>query len=117
VSAIQSGRYGARATRGRAVGPDAYGIFHPTLIYFCLLHSPRHFLLTADQFRLTPLQGLRAAWSILMANLAIISLGIIVLAVFTPAFEPATLQIVFIGLAAVTVPHMLLTAVFRSVHP
>ena len=86
------------------------------VIYFCLLHSPRHFLLTADLLRLTPLQGLRAAWPILVATLAITALGAIVLAVFTPAFEPATLQIVFIGLAAVTVPHMLLTAVFRSTH-
>ena len=86
------------------------------VIYFCLLHSPRHFLLTADQLCLTPLQALRAAWPILMATLAMTALGAIVLAVFTPAFEPATLQIVFIGLAAVTVPHMLLTAVFRSVH-
>ena len=86
------------------------------VIYFCALHSPRHFLLTADQLRLTPLQGLRAAWPILVATLAITALGAIVFAVFTPSFEPATLQIVFIGLAAVTVPHMLLTAVFRSVH-
>ncbi len=86
------------------------------VIYFCLLHSPRHFLLTADQLSLTPLQGLRAAWPILVATLAITALGAISLAVFTPAFEPATLQIVFIGLAALTVPHMRLTAVFRSVH-
>jgi Brp/Blh family beta-carotene 15,15'-monooxygenase len=86
------------------------------VIYFCLLHSPRHFLLTAGLLGLTPLQGLRAAWPILMATLAITALGAIVLAVFTPAFEPATVQIVFIGLAAVTVPHMLLTAVFRSTH-
>ena len=86
------------------------------VIYFCLLHSPRHFLLTADQLRLTPLQALRAAWPILVATLAIAAIGALVLSIFTPAFEPATLQIVFIGLAAVTVPHMLLTAVFRSVH-
>lgn len=86
------------------------------VIYFCALHSPRHFLLTADQLRLTPLQALRAAWPILMATLAMTALGAIVLAVFTPACGPATLQIVFIGLAALTVPHMLLTAVLRSVH-
>jgi beta-carotene 15,15'-dioxygenase len=86
------------------------------VIYFCALHSPRHFLVTADQLRLTPLQGLRAAWPILVATLAMTALGTVILAVFAPAFEPATLQIVFIGLAAVTVPHMLLTAVFRSVH-
>ena len=86
------------------------------VIYFCALHSPRHFLLTADQLRLTPLQGLRAAWPILMATMAMTALGAILLAVFTSGFELATLQIVFIGLASVTVPHMLLTAVFRSTH-
>ena len=86
------------------------------VVYFCLLHSPRHFLLTADHLKLTPLQALRATWPILMSTLAMAALGALVLAVLTPAFEPATLQIVFIGLAALTVPHMLLTAVFRSVH-
>ena len=86
------------------------------VVYFCLLHSPRHFLLTADQLKLTPLQALRATWPILMSTLAMTALGALVLAVLTPAFEPVTLQIVFIGLAALTVPHMLLTAVFRSVH-
>ena len=86
------------------------------VIYFCALHSPRHFLLTADQLGLTPLQALRAASPILVATLAMTALGAIVLAVFTPAFDQATLQIVFIGLAALTVPHMLLTAVFRSTH-
>ena len=86
------------------------------VVYFCLLHSPRHFLLTADHLKLTPLQALRATWPILMSTLAMAALGALVLAVLTPAFEPAILQIVFIGLAALTVPHMLLTAVFRSVH-
>ena len=86
------------------------------VIYFCLLHSPRHFLLTADQLSLTPLQGLRAAWPILVATLAIAALGAVVFAATRPSIEAATLQVVFIGLAAVTVPHMLLTAVFKSVH-
>ena len=73
-------------------------------------------VLTADHLKLTPLQALRATWPILMSTLAMAALGALVLAVLTPAFEPATLQIVFIGLAALTVPHMLLTAVFRSVY-
>jgi Brp/Blh family beta-carotene 15,15'-monooxygenase len=76
------------------------------VIYFCALPSPRHFLLTADQLDLTLLQGLSAAWPILVATLAITAP---LLAVFTPTFEPATLQIVFIGLAALTVPHMILS--------
>ena len=62
------------------------------------------------------MQGLRAALQILIATLAMTALCAMVLAVFNPALKPATVQIVFIGLAAMTVPHMLLTAVFRSVH-
>ncbi len=85
------------------------------VIYFCGLHSPRHFLLTADQLGLTPRQGLRAALPIFGATLAIAALGTVVFAASGPSIEAATLQIVFIGLAAVTVPHMLLTTVFKSV--
>jgi Brp/Blh family beta-carotene 15,15'-monooxygenase len=86
------------------------------VIYFCGLHSPRHFLLTAGQLGLTPARGLRAASPIMSATLLLSALGAVALYTFTPTFEAATLQLVFIGLAAVTVPHMILTAVFRSVH-
>jgi len=86
------------------------------VIYFCGLHSPRHFLLTADQLGLTPVQGLRAALPIMAATLLLSALGAIALYMFASTFEAATLQLVFIGLAAVTVPHMILTAAFKSVH-
>jgi len=86
------------------------------VIYFCVLHSPRHFLLTADQLGLTPVQGLRAALPIMAATLLLSALGAIALYMFASTFEAATLQLVFIGLAAVTVPHMILTAAFKSVH-
>ena len=85
------------------------------VIYFCGLHSPRHFLLTADQLGLPPVQGLRATLPILIATLGLTVFCGAILIEFSPTFEAATLQIVFIGLAAVTVPHMLLTAMFRSV--
>jgi len=86
------------------------------VVYFCGLHSPRHFLLTADQLRLTPVQGLRAALPIMAATLLLSALGAIALYMCTSTFEATTLQLVFIGLAALTVPHMILTAVFKSVH-
>jgi len=86
------------------------------VIYFCGMHSPRHFLLTADQLGLTPVKGLRAALPIIAATLLLSALGAIALYIFASTFEAATLQLVFIGLAAVTVPHMILTAVFKSVY-
>jgi len=86
------------------------------VIYFCGLHSPRHFLLTADQLGLTPAQGLRAALPIMAATLLFSAVGAVAVYTFAPTIKAATLQLVFIGLAAVAVPHMILTAVFRSVH-
>lgn len=86
------------------------------VIYFCGLHSPRHFLVTASQLGLTPAQGLRAAMPIMAATLLLSALGAVAVYTFAATFERATLQLVFIGLAAVTVPHMTLTAVFKSVH-
>ncbi len=86
------------------------------IIYFCGLHSPRHFLLTAEQLGMTPVQGLRATVPVTAATLLIVGLGASVLATFAPTFEAGTLQTVFIGLAALTVPHMILTGWFNSVH-
>ena len=86
------------------------------VIYFCGLHSPRHFLLTAEQLGLTPVEGLRAAAPIIGATLLFAAFGTAAVYAFAETLEAATLQVVFIGLAALTVPHMILTAMFRSAH-
>jgi Brp/Blh family beta-carotene 15,15'-monooxygenase len=75
--------------------------------YFALLHSPRHLLETAEALGINSLKRIcRATLPIVLATL--------VLAVFAYFLLPRIrldarlLRIVFIGLAALTVPHMLL---------
>ncbi len=83
-------------------------------LYFCGLHSPRHFLLTADQLGLTPAQGLRAALPLTAATLAVVTLAGLALIQTNLSLEGTTLTLIFAGLAALTVPHMLLTERFRA---
>ena len=76
--------------------------------YFCLLHSPRHLFQTAREQGLTRLTEIASAAApatlvtVLAAWLCYSRLSAL------PA-ETALLRIIFIGLAALTVPHMLLS--------
>lgn len=84
--------------------------------YFCLLHSPRHLLLTARQL------GLQGAVRILAATapLVLVTLALAgLLWRFLPASDATShlLQITFIGLAALTAPHMLLCALSERDRP
>ena len=77
--------------------------------YFCLLHSPRHLGATSREV------GLRSGFEILgaVAPVVFATLGFAALLWrFLPLTDVSSrlLQIVFIGLAALTIPHMLLTA-------
>lgn len=75
--------------------------------YFCLLHSPRHLLETAHGLEMTSLKRIYlATLPVLLATLLLAGLAYWLL----PHIEMAArvLRIVFIGLAALTVPHMLL---------
>jgi len=78
-------------------------------IYFCLIHSLRHFAsmraMLSDTF--SKLQITRT--TVLFSALCW-AVGLIVLAQQSSniGFEPALLQVIFIGLAALTVPHMIL---------
>lgn len=92
------------------------GVALPPLVffvcYFCLLHSPRHLLETAREV------GLRRPRAILTAVTPTVGAALVFAALlwrFLPAHESSgrILQIVFIGLAALTVPHMLLTEIKR----
>lgn len=90
--------------------------FLPPLLYFaayfCLLHSPRHLTGT---LAVLPDRGraLRGAAAIMVVSLGGAALGLGLL-IFASAGDATTslLQVVFIGLAALTVPHMLLVERF-----
>jgi Brp/Blh family beta-carotene 15,15'-monooxygenase len=75
--------------------------------YFTLLHSPRHLLETAEGLGMTRLKNIYLAT--LPVLLATLLLGAVAYGLLPHIGTPARLlRIVFIGLAALTVPHMLL---------
>jgi len=79
------------------------------IVYFCLLHSPRHIL---GHFQQTPSSEHGALWRMLV----VYTLGTLVLLApllwlwSSLSVSETILRLVFVGLAAVTVPHMLLMA-------
>lgn len=82
------------------------------IAYFCFLHSPRHLLETAAALGLADWRArLQAVVPTTLATWALAALALPWLLAAPP--EQAVLQLVFIGLAALTVPHMLLDAARR----
>lgn len=83
------------------------------IVYFCALHSMRHFsnaFVTLDN----PRQTLRAAVALSIVTVLAGLIGFMVLQGFQPEFlEHSILRVVFIGLAALTVPHMILVDLFQ----
>jgi Brp/Blh family beta-carotene 15,15'-monooxygenase len=81
--------------------------------YFALLHSPRHLLETAHGLGMTTLQRIyREALPVVLATLLLAALAFCLLP--RVAMDARILRIVFIGLAALTVPHMLLDAAAQA---
>ena len=88
------------------------GLVLPPLLfftcYFCLLHSPRHLMQTARALGLRGVQDI--ARSAAPAVVATLVLGIGLWMVLPDSvYSQKVIQLVFIGLAALTAPHMLLT--------
>jgi Brp/Blh family beta-carotene 15,15'-monooxygenase len=76
------------------------------VVYFCGLHSPRHVLETTAVLNMRPRVVLAVS-----AGITIVTLGICLGAFFLLPYrsvDAKLVQIVFIGLAALTVPHMAL---------
>ncbi len=99
----------------------AAGLALPPLLsftlYFCVWHAPRHIVLVARELRPGPLAGSLAAFAraALPMTLATVALGALALG-WMPAGQQPTerlLQVVFVGLAALTVPHLLVTDAMR----
>tara|TARA_B100002051_G_C16364232_1_gene452576 strand:- start:194 stop:616 length:423 start_codon:yes stop_codon:yes gene_type:complete len=77
-------------------------------IYFCALHSPSHFsrviklVPDSDRPRAVMQTAAFTMLTLFFAGLALIALSVEL------TFNQSTVQVVFIGLAALTVPHMVL---------
>ena len=78
-------------------------------VYFCFVHSFRHFSSMRSVLQST-VSNLRIIQTTVVFSLLTWAFGLVVLAQqsATIGVEPALLKVVFIGLAALTVPHMLL---------
>ena len=78
-------------------------------IYFCGVHSVRHFKHMGTMLKST-LQQFQVTRTTVIFSLMTWAVGLLVLANQSASIglEPALLQVIFIGLAALTVPHMIL---------
>ena len=78
-------------------------------VYFCFVHSFRHFSSMRSVLQST-VSSLRITQTTVVFSLLTWAFGLVVLAQQSASIgvEPALLKVVFIGLAALTVPHMLL---------
>ena len=103
--------------RGRFFGEIAgltliFAILPPLVgfsIYFCLIHSMRHFA-TMRAMLADTISKLQITRTTVLFSAMCWAVGLIVLAQQSSnvGVEPALLQVIFIGLAALTVPHMML---------
>ena len=78
-------------------------------VYFCFVHSFRHFSSMRSVLQST-VSNLRITQTTVVFSLLTWAFGLVVLAQQSASIgvEPALLKVVFIGLAALTVPHMAL---------
>jgi Brp/Blh family beta-carotene 15,15'-monooxygenase len=90
---------------------------HPLVFftcYFTLLHSPRHLLETAEGLGMTRLRNIYlATLPVLLATLVLGAIAYVLLPHI--GVSARLLRVVFIGLAALTVPHMLLDTLAQTV--
>ena len=78
-------------------------------VYFCFVHSYRHFSSMRGVLQ-TTVSSLRITQTTVVFSLLTWAVGLVALAQLssTVGVEPALLKVVFVGLAALTVPHMIL---------
>ena len=88
-----------------AIAPPLLGF----AIYFCGVHSVRHFKHMGTMLKST-LQQFQVTRTTVVFSFMTWAVGLLVLANQSSSIglEPALLQVIFIGLAALTVPHMIL---------
>lgn len=72
--------------------------------YFCFMHSARH--LVRSHFFLRSFSMQEFTYALVVPTIAVILMGLCIWYFkFTPSFEKDLIQIIFVGLAALTVPH------------
>lgn len=91
------------ALAGLVLSPLVYFV-----LYFCGVHSPRHFLTASGALGLRPGAALAAALPITALTLCGAGLGALALLASGLSAQTVTLKAVFVGLAALTVPHMVI---------
>jgi Brp/Blh family beta-carotene 15,15'-monooxygenase len=73
-------------------------------IYFCFMHSGRH--LVRSHFFLNSFKKQEFIYALILPTMAVILMGVCIWYFkLTPSFEKDLIQIIFVGLAALTVPH------------
>lgn len=73
-------------------------------IYFCFMHSARH--LVRSHFFLNSFKRQEFIYALILPTIAVILMGLCIWYFkLTPSFEKDLIQIIFVGLAALTVPH------------
>ncbi len=77
-------------------------------IYFCALHSPRHLLRVAQVLDVSMSRALRLAAPITVATIAGAAIAALVFVEAGWSADTAAARIMFVGLAALTIPHMAL---------
>ena len=82
------------------------------IVYFCFLHSPRHFIDSVAALGLGVLEGARAAMPLTLATWAMAGIAFVLFLDAGMTVGSATLEVVFVGLAALAVPHMVLVERF-----
>ena len=78
-------------------------------IYFCCIHSVRHFTHMGTMLKST-IHQFQITRTTVLFSLMTWAVGLLILAYQSTSvgIEPALIQVIFIGLAALTVPHMIL---------
>ncbi|MDG1984364.1 MAG: Brp/Blh family beta-carotene 15,15'-dioxygenase [Planctomycetota bacterium] len=108
-------RSAPKAAIAEAAATGALTVLAPPLtafaVYFCVLHSARHVLRTRGVFQLPARDLWRAAALPTLATAAAAPVAFYALDHAT--VDARTLQVIFIGLAALTVPHMMLIEPLR----
>jgi Brp/Blh family beta-carotene 15,15'-monooxygenase len=84
------------------------------VLYFCLLHAPRHFRRTARGLGFSPRRAVRAAAPATAVTLLGAGVAAALLLVLGIAADSTALSVVFITLSALTVPHMILMDRFHG---